>query len=99
MATPRPKTMREMQAEKKPKVGRIRVLNISKQLIKINLKPPNRKVDWYIGTQDVDIRPGKDATLQKDRVQMPQIERLCKQGHISVIYDSDKVEEKLAAKL
>jgi hypothetical protein len=94
---PRPKTMREIQAEKKPKVGKVRILNISKQLVKINLKPPNRKVDWYIGTQDVDLRPGKMATLSKDRVQIHQIERLCKQGHIQVIYDSDRVEEKLAA--
>lgn len=96
MAT-RPKTMREIQAEKKPKAGRIRILNISKQLIKINLKPPNRKVDWFIGTQDIDIRPGKTATLTKDRVQIHQVERLCKQGHIQVIYDSDRVEEKLEA--
>lgn len=87
----RPKTVREMQAEKAKKngVGQVTIENCSKQLVPIHLNPP-KGVDFYIGAQDIRLQPGQVHKFKKNRLRMPQIERLQKQRMIRVIYDSDK---------
>ena len=87
----RPKTIREVQAEKQQEVqqGRQTILNISHQLIKIHLRAP-KKVDFYYGAQDISLRPGQSFAFPKSRLWAGQIERLRKQRQVSVVSDSEK---------
>jgi len=87
----KPKTIREIQAEKAAKEARnkstITIANVSKQLINIHLNPPPG-VDFYIGAEDIQLRPGKYHTFKKYRVRMDQITRLQKTGYIQVISET-----------
>lgn len=90
----RPMTVREMKTAKKQqeKVGTITVSNISNQAYKIHLKPPiinGKKVDFYVGAQDINMIPGRTHSFKKDRLWMQQIDRLKKQRLLSIISDSD----------
>jgi hypothetical protein len=95
----RPKTMREIQAEKASSVGKaeVRILNISKQVIPIHLRPPSG-VDFYVGAEDVRLYPGKSKMFKKHRLWLPQVDRLKKQQKVQVVYDSDVAEKKAEAK-
>lgn len=90
----RPRTVREIQAEKEKQnnPGAITLYNCSKQLISIHLNPPEG-VDFYVGAQDVRLKPKQTYKFRRDRVRMPQVDRLRKQGMIEVIYDSANHED------
>ena len=95
MAT-RPKTMREISAEKKNRkdIPTITISNISKQLIKIHLDPPivnGKKLDFYVGAQDIELKRNQTHTFRKDRIRMDQVTRLQKMGYVSIVHDN--VEE------
>jgi len=79
----RPKTIREIQAEKRQKEDDEEIIlsNCSKQMIPIHLDAP-AGVDFYIGAVDYRLRPGQSFKFKKSRLRMPQIERLQKQGFI-----------------
>ena len=87
----RPKTVRETQAEKAKKqgIGTVTLYNCSKQMVPIHLDAP-KGVDFYVGAQDIRLLPGQTHKFKKDRLRMPQVERLQKQRMIRIIYDSDK---------
>lgn len=89
----RPRTIREIQADrsKTKSVAEMTVLNISKQLIIIHQRPP-KGVDFYIGAQDVRLKPGQSFTFKKNRLWTEQVERLQKQQKVSVIVDTDKLQ-------
>jgi hypothetical protein len=93
MAT-RPKTVREMQVEKKreAKQGEVQIINISKQLIKIHLRPPivnGKQLDFFIGAQDINLTPNQMHIFKKGRLRMDQVNRLQKMRKISVVWDTD----------
>lgn len=87
----RPRTIREVQAEKQRDVqqGRQTILNISKQLIKIHLRAP-KKVDFYYGAQDISLRPGQSFSFPKGRLWDGQVNRLQKKGKVQVVSDTEK---------
>lgn len=93
----RPMTVREMQAAKKKKTdrGTITIYNDSKQMVPIHLDAPEG-VDFYVGAQDVRLKPGQTYKFRKNRIRMEQITRLRKQGFIQVLHDSEAHEEKKA---
>lgn len=83
--TNRPRTIREIQSQKVDgDKSTITVYNTSKQLIAISLNPP-KGVDFYVGAQDIRLRPGQTHTLKLSRVRIKQVERLQKMGKIQVI--------------
>lgn len=89
----RPKTMQEIrqqQVEVNP--GEMMIYNCCRQLIKVHLRAP-AGVDFYLGAQDINLRPGQTAKFKKNRLWLEQIGRLCKQGKLQVLSDSDKVAE------
>jgi hypothetical protein len=91
----RPRSIREMQAEKvkEQDVGTLTIQNISEQLIKINLLPPEKngkRVDFYVGSEDINLKVGQTHAFKKNRLNMAQVNRLQKMHQISVIVDSDK---------
>lgn len=93
MATIRPKTVREIQQEKsKQDRGTVTIYNKSKQMVPIHLDAPEG-VDFYVGAQDVRLRPGQTHKFRKNRLRMAQVERLQKQGLIQVLHDSAKQTE------
>ena len=94
MAT-RPKTMKEIRAQTEEVSGEMMIYNCCKQLIKVHLKPP-KGVDFYMGAQDIDVKPGQTAKFKKNRLWLQQVERLCKQGKLQVLSDSDKIAERAA---
>lgn len=92
----RPPTQKEIQRQKRQRAGRsetITVLNRSRQVISINCKHPPGS-DFFLGSQDVRLYPGRRATLPKSRLWSSQIERLQKRGMLSIISDSEVVKEK-----
>ena len=79
------KTIRDIQAEKNKKdVSEITIQNISKQMVPINLKAP-KNVDFYAGTSEARLQPGRSITLKKSKVWIEQINRLASQQFISII--------------
>lgn len=83
--THRPKTIREIQSQKvEGDKSTITINNVSKQMIPIHLNPP-KGVDFYVGAQDIRLRPGQTHTLKLSRVRIKQVERLQKMGKIQVI--------------
>jgi len=91
--TKRPKTIREIQEEKKKKEGdeeEVTITNCSKQLIPIHLDAP-KGVDFYLGAQDFRLGPGQSFKFKTTRLRKAQVERLQKQGFIKVL--KNKVEE------
>jgi hypothetical protein len=90
MSASRPKTVREIQQNKaKQDRSTITIYNKSKQMIPIHLNAP-KNVDFYVGAQDIRLRPGQTYKFRKDRLRMAQVERLQKQGLIQVLHDSAK---------
>ena len=90
----RPRTIREAQSAKtkSAKSAEMTLLNISNQLIKIHLRAP-KKVDFYVGAQDVSLIPGQSYTFKKNRLWLEQVERLQKQRSISVVSDTEKIAQ------
>ncbi len=97
MAVKRPPTQEEIRAAKKKQQVdfEVGVVNISKQLIKVHLRPP-AGLGFFDGAQDVNLNPGQSVVLKKKRLWMEQIDRLCKQGKLSKISDSEKLAEQIA---
>lgn len=95
--TTRPKTMREIQAEKASASisAEVTIMNVSSQLVPIHLKSP-KGVDFYIGAQDIRLKRGQVHKFKKSRLWMEQVERLQKQGKIQVISDTEKIAEQAA---
>lgn len=95
----RPKTIREMQAEKAAKqqasTSTITVTNISKQLIKVHLNPP-KGVDFYVGAQDINLTPGQTFTFKKNRVRLDQITNLRKNKKLALVSETVDDEETTA---
>jgi hypothetical protein len=95
----RPLTMREMRAAKTAsnEGGIMMLLNISKQLVHVHLKPPlvngNKRADFYVGAQDVPLKPGQSYKFRKNRLWIEQVTRLCKQRCLQVISDTEKLVE------
>jgi len=90
MARKRPPTVDEIKARRAPrKKETIRILNVSKQLVPIHLKPPRKqdgdRTDFYVGAQDVRLGPGQDHLFDADRIWSSQITRLQKQGRIRIV--------------
>ena len=67
-----------------------RVLNISKQMIALQVKPP--KGDFFIHEQQVRLQPGQHALLPKTHLNQSQVENLKRTGQIKVTFDSDMAE-------
>ena len=91
MAQKRPMTAKEIRETMNREAGgddEIRVMNVSKQLIRIHLHAPEN-VDFYVGATDVELKPGQQHTFKKRRLQPGQVERLCKQGLLQITYDSE----------
>ena len=65
----------------------IRILNISKQTIRLQVKPPEG--DFFLHEQQVGIAPGKFVTLPKDHLIETQINNLRANRFIKVVYDSE----------
>lgn len=87
----RPLTQKEIQSRSdRGSRETITLANRSKQLITISCRPAPG-VDFYIGTQDVHLRPGQRTTLPKRRIWQSQIDRLQKRGLIWIVSDSAKV--------
>jgi hypothetical protein len=68
-----------------------RLLNNSKQLVRIQVKPPLG--DFYLHEQQVGLRPGQTVVLPKDHLRPEQIHNLQARGVLKVVYDSETVEE------
>ena len=68
-----------------------RLLNSSRQLVKIQVKPPQG--DFYLHEQQVSLRPGQSTLLPKDHLRPEQIHNLQARGVLKVIYDSETAEE------
>jgi hypothetical protein len=82
----RPLTIRETQAAKRVKVSaspELTITNISNQLIAIHQRPP-KGVDFYLGAEDIRLRPNQSHKFRKNRLWMEQVERLSQQHRISV---------------
>jgi len=92
----RPKTMREIKAEKEriqeEDKGTITVTNISGQMLPIHLNAP-KGVDFFFGAQDIRLKRGQTFTFKKNRVRMEQVARLRKMGKLQVIGQTDSPEE------
>lgn len=91
----RPRTIREMQTERQKvrTASEVTILNISQQLITIHQRAP-KGVDFYIGAQDIRLRPNKSHTFKKNLLWMEQVERLAKRQKISIIADTEKLQPK-----
>jgi hypothetical protein len=89
----RPLTVREMQNKKEINSGRVRLLNTSKQLIKIHLRAPEGS-DFFLAAQDVSLNPGQSYLFKKDRLWLEQVDRLTKQGKIQKMFDSERDQPK-----
>lgn len=87
----RPMTAREIQAQKEKESDRatVKIYNCGKQQVPIHLNAP-KGVDFFMGSQDVRLNPKQSHTFRKSRLIMPQIERLCQQGLLQIIHDSEK---------
>lgn len=88
----RPLTQKEIQKKKAPAKEVITIHNRSRQLIKINIKTAPGS-DFYYSSRDVDLYPGKIVTLPKSRLWPTQLSRLQKRGMISILADSEKLDE------
>lgn len=89
----KPKTQREILAEKKAKEAskkrKVVVENVSKQMVRIRLQAPvnpdtGKRMDFYRAEGGAEIRPGKTATVVEDRLDPNQIKNLRKKGFIRV---------------
>lgn len=87
----RPLTVREMQAKKQKKQNSdyVTIYNRCKQMIPIHLNAPEG-IDFYFGAQDYRLGPGKTYKFPKSRLRMDQINRLCQQGMLQVLHDSEQ---------
>lgn len=96
----RPKTMREMQAEKAASniSAEITIMNVSGQLVPIHLRSP-KGIDFYVGAQDIRLKRGQVHKFRKNRLWMEQILRLQKQGKIQIVSDTEKIAEQAAKQL
>ena len=72
---------------KKTKSAMVRVYNSSKQMIPLQLRPPNS--DFYSSEQQVRLKPGQDAQLPKSHLRMEQINNLQARRLIRVVSDSE----------
>ena len=68
-----------------------RLLNNSRQLVKLQVKPPLG--DFYLHEQQVSLRPGQTALLPKDHLRPEQITNLQARGILKVVYDSETAAE------
>lgn len=73
----------------------VRLLNISQQLLRLQVKPPAG--DFFLHEQQVCLRPGQDAMLPKDHLRPEQIKNLQARGVLRVVYDSEAVAERESA--
>lgn len=89
----RPKTQREILADKKAKEvsqrRKVVVENVSRQMVRIRLRAPinpdtGKRMDFYRAEGGAEIRPGKSATVVEDRLDPDQIQNLRKRGFIRV---------------
>lgn len=69
----------------------MRLANIGKQLIRLQVKPPQG--DFYLHEQQVDLRPGGNVLLPKDHLRMDQIRNLQGRRMLRIEYDSENHEE------
>jgi len=95
----RPLSIREIQAAKSQQheVGTLLISNISKQKLNIHLRPPvinGKRMDFYVGAQDIALIPGQSYPFKKDRLWMEQVNRLRQEGKVAVLADSDIAEQK-----
>ena len=93
----RPQTTKEIRAEKHKESGTVTITNISKQMIPIHLDAPiinGKKLDFYVGAQDIHLKIGQTFTFRKDRIRRPQLDRLKKMGKISIISETSPGESK-----
>lgn len=74
----------------KSKSHTIRILNISRQEISIQARPPHG--DFFLHEQQVRLRPGVSALLPKDHLIPEQITNLRAKGFIKVVFDSEAGE-------
>ena len=63
-----------------------RVLNVSKQLICLQVKPPGG--DFFIHEQQVRLNPGQHALLPKAHLNQEQVNNLKRSGVIKITFDS-----------
>lgn len=87
------KTQKQIQNSKKedPK-ERVLIINKSKQNVPINTRAANG-VDFYIGEQQYQLKPGNKFTFFKHRLYSTQINRLQKKGFITVMSIKENSEE------
>lgn len=86
----RPLTAKEIQQRSVPiDNSTTTIMNSSKQLIKIHMKQP-KGVDFFIGAQDVSLKPNQAYVFKSSRLWDEQIERLCKQGILRVVGKTEK---------
>ena len=60
----------------------VEIMNISKQMIPLQVKPPGG--DFYIEEQQIRLRPGKSAVVPKDHLLWSQIENCKARGQLKV---------------
>lgn len=75
----------------KPTAHVIRLMNISKQMIPLQVRPPQG--DFYLHEQQVRINPGATVMLPKNHLRSDQLQNLQSRRMIRVIYDSEAVAE------
>lgn len=61
----------------------VRILNKSKQMIPLQVRPPNG--EFYTTEQQIRLMPGKTVELPEEYAHMEQIQNLRKKGILQII--------------
>jgi hypothetical protein len=86
-----------MAKKKKSSTAVLRLMNIGKQTIPLEVKPEGG--DFYRDRSNVYLHPKKVVDLPKSYLNMKQIENLQKKRHLKIVRDEEKVEKEKAAQL
>lgn len=83
-------------AKKKSRTSIIRLMNIGKQTIPLEVKPEGG--DFYTDRSTVYLHINKVVDLPKSFLNMDQINNLQKRRHIKIVRDEEQIENAKAAR-
>lgn len=88
MPVKRPKTQQELDKIKEKLSRVVRVTNVSKQRVPIQLRPPlddsGKRIDFFIGERTIYLSPSESDNFPEDQLMSEQIKNLSKKGMIRV---------------
>jgi hypothetical protein len=83
-------------AKKKSITSIVRLMNIGRQSIPLDVKPPGG--DFYSDRSTVYLHPNKVVDLPKSYLNMDQINNLQKKRHLKIVRDEEQIDRDKAAK-